>query len=283
MAREQKIVGAGLGLRREHLSELATEVPEAVQFVEVAPENWIKAPKARLQLLDKITSQVPLVCHGLSLSLGGPSSLDNQLLNDIKQFIQDHKVVHFTEHLSYCSDEGHLYDLIPIPFTRQAADYTADRIKKAQDILGQPIAVENISYYCAPGQEMPEIDFINRVLDQADCKLLLDINNIHVNSINHNYDADYFLRQLPSDRISYGHIAGHFVEQPNLIIDSHGADICKPVWHLLEKAFQWHGVFPVLLERDFNLPSLDQLTQELQQIQHLQEAITNQGRQCAYG
>ena len=153
--------GAGLGLRREHLQSLAREVPSSVQFLEVAPENWIKAPKQRRHLLEQILDQTPLVCHGLSLSLGGPTPLDMNLLHDIRAFLQEHRVIRYTEHLSDCSDQGHFYDLMPIPFTKAAAHYVADRIKQAQDFLGEPIAVENVSYYCAPGQQMPEIEFIH--------------------------------------------------------------------------------------------------------------------------
>ncbi|ELU03743.1 hypothetical protein CAPTEDRAFT_199574, partial [Capitella teleta] len=158
----------GLGLRREHLKSMASEVPPSVQFLEVAPENWIKAPRQRRQQLEQILEQTPLVCHGLSLSLGGPTPLDMNLLREIKTFLQEHRVVRYTEHLSYCSDQGHLYDLMPIPFTEAAAHYVADRIKQTQDFLGEPVAVENVSYYCAPGQQMPEIEFINSVLELAD-------------------------------------------------------------------------------------------------------------------
>lgn len=275
--------GAGLGLRREHLKSMASEVPPSVQFLEVAPENWIKAPRQRRQQLEQILEQTPLVCHGLSLSLGGPTPLDMNLLREIKTFLREHRVVRYTEHLSYCSDQGHLYDLMPIPFTEAAAHYVADRIKQTQDFLGEPVAVENVSYYCAPGQQMPEIEFINSVLELADCELLLDINNVYVNSINHGYDADTFLRQLPSERISYGHIAGHFVEQPDLIIDSHGAPVRDDVWQLLGKAYQYHGVFPTLLERDFNIPPLDELVEELATIHRIQQVETNQQKEYACG
>ena len=159
---------------------------------------------------------------------------------------------------------------MPIPFTSEAVEYVARRIRRVQDILEQRIAIENVSYYAAPGKEMAEIDFLNAVLEAADCELLLDINNIYVNSVNHGYDAEAFLAAIPGDRIAYAHIAGHYVEAEDLIVDTHGADVIDPVWHLLEKAYQLYDVFPTLLERDFNIPSLPELSDEVQMIRSIQ-------------
>jgi uncharacterized protein (UPF0276 family) len=184
----------------------------------------------------------------------------------------EHSIRFYTEHLSYCSDHGHLYDLMPIPFTREAVDYVADRILQIQDFLGQRIAMENVSYYAAPQQEMTEIEFTNAVLEKADCSLLLDVNNIHVNSINHGYDAKQFLAALPGHRVVYGHIAGHYNEADDLRVDTHGADVIEPVWDLLQSAYQQFGVFPTLLERDFNIPPVDQLMLEIDRIKALQAA-----------
>jgi uncharacterized protein (UPF0276 family) len=178
--------------------------------------------------------------------------------------------------LSYCSDDGHLYDLLPIPFTEEAVRYVAARIRRVQEILGQRIAIENVSYYAAPGKEMEEIDFLNAVLQEADCDLLLDVNNIYVNSINHRYDAGIFLKQLPAERIRYIHIAGHYQEAEDLIVDTHGADVIDPVWQLLETTYQHFGVIPTLLERDFNLPPLAELLREVETIRVLQSKYLNQ-------
>ena len=156
--------------------------------------------------------------------------------------------------------------------------YTAERIRRTQDLLGQHIAVENVSYYAAPGREMEEIDFINAVLAEADCSLLLDINNIHVNSINHGYDAEAFLKALPGERIAYAHIAGHYVEADDLRIDSHGADVIDPVWRLLDVAYGYFGVFPTLLERDFNIPPLETLLKEVDIIRDRQQKNTGSNR-----
>ena len=163
-----------------------------------------------------------------------------------------------------------MYDLMPIPFTEEAVHHVAKRIQQVQDIIGQKLAIENVSYYAAPGQELSEIEFINAVITEADCDFLLDVNNIYVNSVNHSYDATEFLKQLPGERIAYAHIAGHYNEADDLIIDTHGADVIENVWQILETAYQQFGVFPTLLERDFNIPAVPELLKEVEQISNLQ-------------
>ena len=137
-------------------------------------------------------------------------------------------------------------------------------------MLGQRIAVENVSYYAAPGAELSEIEFIKAVIREADCDLLLDVNNVFVNSVNHRYDPLEFLRALPGERIACGHIAGHYQASQDLIVDTHGADVIGDVWSLLDKAYELFGVFPTLLERDFNIPPLGQLLGEVARIRELQ-------------
>ncbi|NND65826.1 MAG: DUF692 domain-containing protein, partial [Gammaproteobacteria bacterium] len=251
--------GAGLGLRRDFISEMVDNPPSEVDFFEVAPENWIRVGGRFGRQFRILSEQHRFVTHGLSLSIGGPSPLDEDFVRDIKQFMDDHKIAAYTEHLSYCGDDGHLYDLLPIPFTPEAITYVAERIRRVQDILERRIGIENVSYYAAPGQQMSESEFINAVLTEADCDLLLDINNIFVNSINHKYDPVEYLKSLPAERLLYFHIAGHYVEAEDLRVDTHGADICKDVWDLLHKAYDHFGVVPTLLERDFNIPPVDEL------------------------
>jgi len=266
------IYGAGLGLRRELIPALKIQVPSVIDFFEIAPENWIDLGGALGRDLRHFSERFPLVCHGLSLSLGGPAPLDEVFLQRIKVFLEQHKIALYTEHLSYCSDDGHLYDLLPIPFTQEAVHYVAARIRRTQDILQRQIAVENASYYVAsPVADMSEIDFIKAVLDEADCLLHLDVNNIYVNSVNHQYDAVKFLHALPAERISYIHTAGHYVEAEDLIVDTHGADVIDPVWNLLEETYRSFGVFPTLLERDFNIPPLQELVKEVEHIARLQQ------------
>lgn len=268
--------GAGLGLRRAMLSSLADQTAQPVDFWEVAPENWINVGGRYGKMFRELTEKFPFICHGLSLSIGGPSPLDEAFLQRLKRFLREHCIRYYSEHLSYCSDDGHLYDLLPIPFTEEAVRYVTDRIRRVQDILEQRIAIENVSYYAAPGKALEEIDFLTAVLQEADCDLLLDVNNIYVNSINHRYDAETFLQQLPAVRIRYIHVAGHYREAEDLIVDTHGADVIDPVWQLLEKTYQHFGVIPTLLERDFNLPPLADLLQEVAVIRTLQSKWQDQ-------
>ena len=265
------VQGAGLGLRRAFIGSLADQFPSQVKFMEVAPENWIDVGGRYGHLFRGIAEQIPIVCHGLSLNLGGPAPLDEAFLHKVRQFLDTHNIRCYSEHLSYCADDGHLYDLMPIPFTEDAVHYVAERIRRTQDIIGRRMAIENVSYYAAPGQEMPEIEFINAILEEADCYLHLDINNIYVNSINHRYDAESFLKSLPGERIAYAHIAGHYVEAEDLRVDTHGSDVINPVWKLLATAYDYFGVFPTLLERDFNIPPLDILVKEVDQIASTQQ------------
>lgn len=272
--RKHPVTGAGLGLRRTLLGPLQTFDPatvnEIVSFMEVAPENWINVGGQRGKAFRHFTERFPFVCHGLSLSIGGPTPLDQTFIRKLRQFIDTHRIRAYSEHLSYCTDDGHLYDLMPIPFTEEAVRYVAGRIRQVQDMIGRRMAIENVSYYAAPGAQLSEIDFINAVISEADCDLLLDVNNIYVNSVNHSYDAVEFLQGLPGDRIAYGHIAGHYNEAEDLIVDTHGADIITDVWDLLDKAYELFGVFPTLLERDFNIPPLAELLNEVQKIRDIQ-------------
>jgi uncharacterized protein (UPF0276 family) len=264
------VSGAGLGMRREVIHDFNSSAAEGIDFMEVAPENWIPIGGKMEKQFRALTERFPFLIHGLSLSIGSPAPLDEDLVKQIKVFMQEYGIVSYSEHLSYCSDDGHLYDLLPIPFTEEAVHYVAKRIRRVQDILEQRIAMENASYYVAVGQELSEIEFINAVLAEADCDLLLDVNNIYVNSVNHAYDAEKFLKALPAERIAYGHIAGHYNEADDLIIDTHGADIIDPVWKLLDRAYQQFGVFPTLIERDFNIPPIEIMMREVDQLKAAQ-------------
>jgi uncharacterized protein (UPF0276 family) len=265
------LFGAGLGLKRELMSQLQAEPPSAIDFFEVAPENWIGIGGARAKQFAWFAERYPIVAHGLSLSLGGPDALDEVLLQRIKGFLDQYKIPLYTEHLAYCSAGGHLYDLLPIPATEEAVKHVAARIRRTQEILERRIAVENASYYVAsPVSDMNEIDFIRAVLDEADCDLHLDVNNIFVNSVNFGFDPFEFLRALPGERTVYIHTAGHLREAPDLIIDNHGDTVIEPVWDLLDEAYRLFGVSPTLLERDLNIPPLAELVPEVEHIAVLQ-------------
>lgn len=276
------VSGAGLGLRRAIMKPLAegSHVPD---FMEVAPENWMRLGGRLGRAFREFTERHSFVSHGLSLSLGGPAPLDDAFVREVGDFLDTHNIRAYTEHLSYCSDDGHLYDLMPIPFTEEAVDYVAARIRRVQEILERRIAIENVSYYAAPGAAMPEIEFVNAVLERADCDLLLDVNNIYVNSINHSYDPHEFLHALPAERVAYFHVAGHFEEAEDLRVDTHGSDVTDPVWQLLDAAYAHCGVVPTLLERDFNIPPLPILFKEVDRIRDMQSRHTAGATEVVHG
>ncbi len=257
-------VGAGLGFRRELIETLKAGVPESIRFFELAPENWAGMGGRSGKDLRHFTERHPFVCHGLSLSLGGPSPLDETLLRRIKAFMAEHGMGLYTEHLSWCSDDAHLYDLLPIPFTGDAVRWVADRLRRAQDILEMKIGIENASYYVAPpGAEMSETEFISAIVAEADCLLHLDVNNIYVNSRNFGFDPLEFMTALPLEKTCYIHVAGHYTEPDGLLVDTHGAEVIDPVWGLLEEAYRRTGPVPTCLERDTNIPELEELVGEL--------------------
>ncbi len=277
---------AGLGLRRALLGPLRAapshDAPRRdFDFLECAPENWIGVGGAMGEALEDLSARHPLTCHGLSLSLGGFAPLDETFLARVRRFLDRHRVALYSEHLSYCSDDGQLYDLLPIPFTEEAVHHVAARIRRTQDIVGRRIALENASYYAMhplePGAlPMSELEFITAVLAEADCDLLLDVNNVYVNSINHGYDATAFMAGLPGERIACMHVAGHFDEADDLKIDTHGAPVKDAVWGLLATAYARFGARPTLLERDFNFPPYTELVSELQTVRRLQAAAPAQ-------
>lgn len=268
------LTGVGLGLRRELIDAFlrADQLPD---FIEVAPENWMGFGGRHAKQFAACVERAPLICHGLSLSIGGPHPLNLEFVGQIKQFLKQHNALLYSEHLSYSHDGGYLYDLLPIPMTEAAVSYVAERILKVQDILGQRLVIENVSTYAMPAAEMTEAEFVVAVLQAADCELLLDVNNVYVNSINHGSDAQAFIRAMPPERVRYLHVAGYQQVSPDLLIDTHGTAIADPVWDLLRYIYQHIGVRPTLLERDFNLPAWFELQQELQQIRQIQQGYAD--------
>jgi uncharacterized protein (UPF0276 family) len=264
----------GLGLRRALLGPLQNAAPGDFDFLECAPENWIGVGGKLGEALDELSARHAMSCHGLSLSLGGFAPLDETFLARVRRFLDRHHVTLYSEHLSYCSDDGHLYDLLPLPFTEEAVHHVAARIRQTQDIVGRRIAVENVSYYATmpvdPGQHaLNEATFINAVLEEADCGLLLDVNNVYVNAINHRYDPRGFLAAMPAGRIACFHVAGHYDESDDLKVDTHGAPVKDAVWSLLGEAYRRFGARPTLLERDFNIPPYAELLGEMDTVRRV--------------
>lgn len=268
---------AGLGFRREIARDLESfqangDKEKLFDFIEVAPENWIGVGGRHAKRLRAFTEKYPLTLHGLSLNIGGFAPLDFDLLSGIKKFIQQHDCKIYSEHLSYCADDAHLYHLLPMPFTEEAVEQVVERVQQVQDFLGMRVALENVSYYTPLSNEISEIEFITEILQRADCELLLDVNNVYVNSINHSYDPGEFIAAVPKERVRYMHIAGHYVEAEDLRVDTHGSEVIDPVFDLLDTAYQRFGIVPTLLERDYNFPPIHELIAEVNRVQSIQLA-----------
>jgi uncharacterized protein (UPF0276 family) len=272
------ITNTGLGLRQEMLlnEDFLTLNNEDFNFIEIAPENWINIGGELKEKFNSFSKNFDMTLHGLSLSIASYDPLDMKLLNDIKKFVKEYNINLYSEHLSFCSNNGHLYDLMPVPFNAEAIKHISNRIKIVQDFLEMKITLENISYYYEhPENDLVEAEFIKYILEESDCNLLLDVNNLYVNSINHKYNPQLFLDYIPKDKINYIHIAGHYDESEDLKIDTHGSDVAQPVWDLLEYTYQLVGVKPTLLERDFNIPNAQNILKEINKIKGYQNEQNN--------
>lgn len=258
----------GLGFRRDIVDEImGLEGNNKPAFVELAPENWMNIGGYWGNILKEVSEKYPITCHGLSLSIGSPDPLNWDFLKDIKAFIKQYNIQVYSEHLSYSqSSNAHLYDLLPIPFREDAVKHIVDRIKQVQDFLEIPIALENVSYYTPVAAEMDEATFICAIVKESGCNLLLDVNNVYVNAFNHNYDPHEFINNLPLESVAYMHMAGHEQVEEDLIIDTHGQPIIKNVFDLYEWTLPKLNKVPVLLERDFNFPEMEEIITELNQL-----------------
>ena len=260
----------GIGFRRDFADEFLENDRFKPDFIEFAPENWIGMGGYWKKKLDKVAERYPVICHGLSLSIGSPDELDWDFLNALKEFLNTYNVKIYSEHLSFSkAANAHLYDLLPIPFREDAVKHVAERIRMVQDFLERPLVIENVSYYTPVAAEMNEVTFIQQVVDESGCQLLLDVNNVYVNAFNHNYDAKEFIRQLPLDKVTYIHMAGHEKVSPDLIIDTHGQPIIDPVYELFDYTAALLKPVPVLLERDFNIPETDELITEMRLLKEI--------------
>jgi uncharacterized protein (UPF0276 family) len=262
----------GIGYRKDFAEEWA-EQPELISpdFIEVAPENWINVGGYWKKLFFEKLQQYPLFTHGLSLSIGSPDDIDFDFLKKLKLFLNETQARYYSEHLSFSKcDNAHLYDLLPIPFTEDAIKHIVPKIQQVQNFLERPLVLEIVSYYSPIASEMKEIDFINAILNESGCLLLLDVNNIYVNGFNHSFDPKEFILKLPKEKVAYIHMAGHLQVDDDLIIDTHGEPIIDPVYELFEFTMNWlQKPVPVLLERDFNIPQLDELQKELNQLRYI--------------
>jgi uncharacterized protein (UPF0276 family) len=285
----------GLGLRWEFIDELvercSSGAAPAIDFLEIAPENYMRRGGWHPGALAELAGRYPLLTHGLTMSLGGVDPLDAAYLADLHAFARDVGTPWHSDHLCFGSVDGrNLHDLLPLGFRQSTVTRVADRIRRAQDALGVPLAVENVSYYLHPGRaEMGEAEFVAQVCEAAGCGLMLDVNNAYVNAQNFGFDVDAWMREAPLDRVVQIHVAGHQwfdvggeglgrEREPRaegaLIIDTHGADVPDPVLALLGRVMPRVGNVPVVLERDQNIPDLDGLLAELARIRRVVEAAS---------
>lgn len=254
--------GFGLGLRYSFLEEVRPEGKKPDWF-EIAPENWMDRGGYFRRELSRIRRDFPLVCHGLSLSIGSPDPLNWELLRRVRKFMREFEIEVYSEHLSFCSLGGeYVYDLLPVPFTEDMVKHISKRVKEVQDFFGFPIILENITYYYRPKGELEEWEFINAVLEESGAYLLLDVNNVYVNSVNHGFDPYTFLEKVRLDRVAYIHVAGH-ERFGRILIDTHGEKVMKKVLDLLKFILSRIGKVPILLERDNNIPPYGDLLDEL--------------------
>ncbi len=277
--------GVGLGLRWDFVDELLATKPH-VDFLEISPENYLGRGGYYDEALERARELWPMVTHGLTMSLGGTDPLREDYLAGVASFLERVKSPWHSDHLCFSTFGGVvLHDLLPIPFKKEEVTRVADRIKRAQDAIGRPMAIENVSSYMHPGKrEMSEAEFIARVCETADCGLMLDVNNAYVNATNFGFDVDEWMRTVPLDRVVQMHVAGHdwFTEgtwktsgvvptdakerEAMLIVDTHGSDCCDDVLALLERTLERTGPVPVLLERDQAIPPLEQLLAEVAKV-----------------
>jgi uncharacterized protein len=291
-AHARRVNGVGLGLRWDFVDELLEKKP-ALDFLEVSPENYMGRGGYYDEALDRAAAEWPLVSHGLTMSLGGVDPLRDDYLAGLATFLDRVNSPWHSDHLCFSTYGGVvLHDLLPIPFKKEEVARVADRIKRAQDAIRRPMAVENVSFYMHPGKrEMSEAEFLARVCEAADCGLMLDVNNAWVNANNFGFDVDEWMRTAPLDRVVQMHVAGHdwFSDgawrpgepprtpqerEGKLIIDTHGAECCDEVLALLERTLAKTGPVPVLLERDQTIPPLDELLAEVAKIKSIWERAT---------
>ena len=256
-------LGFGLGLRTDHYETILENKPP-IDWFEIITENYLVPGGQPLSILDQIRADYPMVMHGVSLSIGSTDPIDWAYLKQVKELADRIEPHWISDHLCW-TGVHHLntHDLLPLPYTNEAIAHVASRISQVQDFLQRPFLIENVSSYISYQQStMPEWEFIKAIVKQAGCKLLLDVNNIYVSSINHEFNPIDYIAAMPSEHIYQIHLAGHS-NMGDYIIDTHDHDVIDPVWELYEKTLERHGLISTMIERDDHIPPLSDLMQEL--------------------
>ena len=270
---QRRVEGVGIGLRHDLAQELLRTAPAEVRWLEIHPENDVRRGGRFEQNLEQAGERWPIVPHGLSLGFGNVDPYDPAYVGQLKALLDRTGAGWYSDHLCFAVVDGtFLHDLLPIPFREDAVLHVAGRVRELADRLERPVAVENVSYYADPAApRMREWDFVGEVLERADCKLLLDVNNVYVNSRNHSFDPRRYIDAMPRERVVQIHVAGHLTRKDGLIIDTHGEPICEGVYDLLGYTLERLGPVPVLLERDANIPALDEVLDEVRRLTAIYE------------
>lgn len=261
------ISGYGLGLRTEHYADFLADserLRQRVDWLEVISENYMVPGGKPLYMLDQIRRDFPMVMHGVSLSIGGTAPIDVEYLRHLKVLIERIEPAWISDHLCWTGTDGlNLHDLLPMPYTERALRHLVERISQVQEFLGRKILLENVSSYVTyRADEMSEWEFIAALLQRSGCDLLLDVNNIYVSSVNHGFNPQHFIDAIPATHVRQIHLAGH-ENHGSYIIDTHDHPVCDAVWDLYAYTVRRLGAVPTMIERDDNIPPLNELLDEL--------------------
>ncbi|PCI56481.1 MAG: hypothetical protein COB34_06815 [Methylophilaceae bacterium] len=256
-------LGFGLGLRTEHYNTILETKPK-VDWFEALSENYMIPGGKPLHFLDRIRADYPIVMHGVSLSIGSTTPFEQDYLRDLKKLADRIEPAWISDHLCWTGVHGqNIHDLLPLPYTEETVKYVVERVNIVQDYLGRQLLLENVSSYASYiDSSMTEWEFINEIAEQADCLLLLDVNNIYVSSYNHRFDPKDFIDGVPAKRVQQIHLAGH-QNNGDYIIDTHDAPVIDPVWDLYGYAISQLGQVSTMIERDDNIPAFEELVKEL--------------------
>jgi uncharacterized protein len=278
--------GIGLGLRSPIAKQLFSAPPAALRWLEIHPENYLARGGHYESLLREARTRFPLLTHGLSMGFGSLRPFTRPALRPLRALLAELAVPWHSDHLCFAEANGvFAHDLLPLPFNQQSIEVCAARIREAEDALGVPIAIEHISYYMRPiGSSLGELDHLNEVLARADCKLLLDVNNVYVNAMNHGFDARAFIAGLPLSRVVQLHVAGHYLRPDGQRIDTHAEPVCEEVFALFEYTMQKLArPLPVLLERDDNFPDFSELAGEVARLDAIYRQVLGQDARSESG
>ena len=269
---DKPFIGYGLGLRTEHYEEIFSSEPN-IDWFEIISENFMVDGGRQLYHLDRVKEKYPIVMHGVSLSIGSTDPLNMDYLSDLKRLEQRVNPEWISDHLCWTTFGGHnTHDLMPLPYNEETLKHVAERVKMVQDFLGRQILLENASSYVTyKASDMTEWEFIKAIVEEADCLMLLDVNNIYVSGFNHDFDPKTYIDHIPPERVWQIHLAGH-ENNGDFIVDTHDHPVIDEVWKLYDYAFSKIGPVSTMIERDDHIPPLSELLVELEQARKIGNA-----------